>query len=160
MQQEQKNKCGRPTDYTKELADSICERLAEGQSLRSVCRGEDMPDKATVFRWIRTHNEFRDQYTRAKEEAADALAEEIIDLSDGAIEVIKRGAEKKSSALAQAVKLQVDTRKFIMAKMKPKKYGERMDVTSGGEKLPTPIIAGVSLNVPTDDSNKESSSTN
>src|SRR6185369_16989357 len=125
---------GRPTDFTQELADRICAELAEGKSLRSVCLAEEMPDKSTVFRWLRRNNDFQDQYARAKEEAADALAEEILDLSDAAISVIKSGAEKKSGAYAQAVRLQVDTRKWIMSKMKPKKYGEALDLTTkGGE---------------------------
>lgn len=126
---------GRPTDYSKELADKICERLTEGQSLRSVCRAEDMPAASTVFRWLRDHKEFKEQYAYAKQEATDALAEEIMDISDDTIDVIKSGAEKKSGAYAQAQRLRVDTRKWIMAKMKPKKYGDQLDLTSGGEKI-------------------------
>lgn len=131
----------RPTDYTQDLADQICEELAIGRSLRSVCGDEGMPTVKTIFNWFRKYPEFLQQYARAKEESADAMAEEILDLSDGAISVIKGGPEKKSSALAQAVRLQVDTRKWIMSKMKPKKYGDKLDVTSGGEKLPQPIYA-------------------
>lgn len=125
----------RPTDYTQELADRICSQLAEGLSLRTVCSAEEMPDKSTVFRWLRQHEQFRDQYARAKEESTDALAEEIIDISDESIEVVKKGADKKSSALAQVQRLRVDTRKWIMSKMKPKKYGDQLDLTSGGEAI-------------------------
>ncbi|MEI6580814.1 MAG: hypothetical protein WCO07_01435 [bacterium] len=130
----QKNKGGRPTKYTKELADRICSKLAEGISLRTICLGEDMPEKEAVFRWIRTYPEFQLQYAHAKEESADAMSEEILDLSDGAIAVIKGGAEKKSSALAQAVRLQVDTRKWIMSKMKPKKYGDKLALGNDEQK--------------------------
>lgn len=135
---------GRPSKYSKELADRICEKLSEGISLRTVCLDEEMPSAATVFTWLRTKQEFLEQYTRAKEASSDAMAEEILDLSDGAIAVIKSGAEKKSSALAQAVRLQVDTRKWIMSKMKPKKYGDKLDLTSAGEALPQPIYGGIS----------------
>lgn len=136
---------GRPSDYTQELADEICERLSEGQSLRTVCSDDKMPSRKTVFSWMRKHPDFLNQYARAKQEAADALAEEILDISDDAEAAIKGTAEKKSSAMAQAYRLRVDTRKFIMAKMKPKKYGEKLDLTTNGKDLPTPIMGGTSV---------------
>lgn len=126
---------GRPNEYTQEKANEICHELSQGISLRTVCLAEDMPAAGTVFRWLSENKEFQEQYARAKEESADAMAEEILTLSDGAIGVIKSGAEKKSSALAQAVRLQVDTRKWIMSKMKPKKYGDKVDVTSDGKAI-------------------------
>lgn len=137
---------GRPSTYTQELTDEICAQLAEGISLRTVCLAKGMPDKATVFRWLREHKEFRDQYARAKEESADAMSEEILDISDDSISVIKEGAEKKSTALAQVQRLRVDTRKWIMSKMKPKKYGDRVDLTSDGKALPTPLLYNVPSN--------------
>lgn len=149
---EEKSKLGRPSIFTQELADRICAELSEGKSLRTVCSEEGMPDKSTVFNWMRTQPTFLDQYARAKQESADALAEEIIDISDDSIAVIKSGAEKKSGALAQAQRLRVDTRKWIMSKMKPKKYGEKVDVTSGGQ--PLPLLGGIT-NVPVDDGDEE-----
>lgn len=135
---------GRPSTYTKELADKICHELSTGKSLRTVCASEDMPALSTIFAWIREHESFSKQYAYAKQEAADALAEEIMDISDDTIDIIKKGSEKKSSAYAQAQRLRVDTRKWIMAKMKPKKYGEKIDVTSDGKALPQPIYGGIS----------------
>ncbi len=129
-----KKKNGRPTLYTQELADKICEQLALGNSMRTVCKGDDMPCLSTVFKWIRENKEFMQQYARAKEESADALAEEILDISDESIGVIKKGAAKKSSALAQAQRLRVDTRKWIASKLKPKKYGDKLDLSTGGGK--------------------------
>lgn len=141
----EKNKGGRPTKYTQHLADAICHELAAGKSLRTVCTNPKMPAMSSVFLWLRTYKEFSEQYARAKQESADAMAEEILDLSDDAIALIKGSAEKKSGALAQAVRLQVDTRKWIMSKMKPKKYGDKLDVTSDGKPLPIPILGGQSV---------------
>lgn len=76
---------GRPTTYTQELADSICERLAQGESLRTACKDDKMPCVASVFNWMRTHPEFLEQYTRAKQESADAMAEDVIDISDNGV---------------------------------------------------------------------------
>lgn len=125
---------GRHSDYTPELADRICARLADGQSLRSVCRSDDMPDRVTVFRWIRTHDEFRNQYTRAKEESADALVEEMLDIADDGtndwMEIHSKDGDnigwRVNGEAVQRSRIRVDTRKWIASKLKPKKYGDRV----------------------------------
>lgn len=151
---------GRPSEYTQEIADRICAQLAEGISLRTVCLGDEMPDKATVFRWLRTNKDFCDQYARAKEESTDALAEEIIDISDDGtndwMTITTAGGFEKEVVNHEVVnrsKLRVDTRKWIMSKMKPKKYGDKIDMTTNGKDLPVPL-----LNVLHNDSNKEDKS--
>lgn len=126
---------GRPSDYTPELADKICALLAEGLSLRTVCLADDMPDKSTVFRWLRIHSEFRDQYARAKEESADALVDEMLDIADdGTNDWITRtnadGSEYEvvNSEHIQRSKLRVDTRKWTASKLKPKRYGDKLEL--------------------------------
>ncbi len=126
---------GRPTDYTQELADSICHLLSEGKSLRTVCLSEEMPDASTVFRWIRTNDEFQKQYARAKEESADAMFEEITDLGDQAIRLSQEVKGPGANAVVQAVRLKADNLKWQASKMKPKKYGDKVDVTTDGEKI-------------------------
>lgn len=125
---------GRPTIYTQELADTICLRLACGESMRSVCRDEQMPSMQTVWTWLRIHPDFLEQYTRAKEESADAMAEDALGIADEAFDVIV-GDDKSDGARVQAKKLAVDTRKWMMAKMKPKKYGDKVDITSDGKAI-------------------------
>ena len=73
---------GRPSDYTQELADVICEQLARGDSMRKVCKADGMPVMSTVFRWLRQWAEFRQQYEIAKDEAADVMVEEINEIAD------------------------------------------------------------------------------
>lgn len=145
---------GRPTTYTKELADKICEKIAEGKSMRSVCRNNDeMPALSTVFLWFREHPEFSEQYARACEERTEAHHEILLDLGDEAIDLAQEVNEKASSAVVQAVKLKADNLKWVMSKMKPKKYGDKVDVTTAGKELPQPLLYALSHN----DSNKESS---
>lgn len=148
------NPVGRPTVYTQELADQICEQLALGYSIRTVCRPEGMPSIQTFFRWIRTKPEFSEQYARAKQESADAMAEDILDIADdGTNDWMER--ENKDGSTYEVVnhevlarsRLRVDTRKFLMAKMKPKRYGEKLDITSDGKALPTPILGGNSVQI-------------
>lgn len=121
---------GRPTQFTPELGDIICSLLAEGISLRTICKSEDMPDRSTVFRWIRKLPEFRDQYARAKVEGADAMAEDLQDISDEALEAVMKFAAtpKIAGAIVQTFKLKSDNMKWSMARQAPKKYGDRINV--------------------------------
>jgi len=140
---------GRPTDYTQELADKICEGISDGASMKTVCSPNDMPDKATVFRWLRLHQDFCDNYTRALEERTEAMAEEIIDISDDGsndfMTIVKgnQSYEIENKEVTNRSRLRVDTRKWIMSKMKPKKYGDKVDLTTNGKDLPIPILATV-----------------
>lgn len=105
----------RPSEYCKDKAADICARLAEGQSLRSICALENMPDVKTVYRWMGANEEFRQQYALAREDQADTLADEMIDISDDQTED------------PQSRRVRIDTRKWIASKLKPKKYGDKTD---------------------------------
>ena len=119
-----------PTTYTKELADYLCERLANGESMRSVCRDDSTPAMSTVFKWIREIDEFSQQYDRAKLESADVLVEDMLDIADNqAAQEVEIDGNKTSAVTAVGVshaKLRVDTRKWAASKLKPKKYGDRL----------------------------------
>lgn len=128
---------GRPTGYSTDLASRICEGLSEGQSLRSICRSDDMPSLSTVFNWLRIHKEFLEQYAIAKEESADAMVEDMLDIADNQVEQpllvdgIPMSVDGKVVMVKDAVsvnhaKLRVDTRKWAASKLKPKKYGDRI----------------------------------
>lgn len=127
-------KVGRPSKYTPELAATICAELACGKSLRTVCKAEGMPGLETVFTWLRQKPDFAEHYARAKQESADALVEEMLDIADdGTNDVIDdgEGGIKFNGEHVQRSKLRVDTRKWIAAKLRPKKYGERLDMNHG-----------------------------
>lgn len=125
---------GRPTDYSAELASKICAELALGRSLRTVCKDESLPCMSTVFNWFRLYPEFLEQYTRAKEESADAMAEECLDIADDGTNDYMERLDKDGECVGYQVngehiqrsRLRVETRKWLMAKMKPKKYGEKI----------------------------------
>ncbi len=135
-----KKPIGRPSDYTQEKADRICEKLSQGISLRTICLDENMPALATIFNWMRTQKGFVEQYARAKEESADALYEETQDIADESLSGANSADPKSAGAVVQAYRLRVDTRKWMMSKMKPKKYGDKLDMTTNGKDLPVPIM--------------------
>ncbi len=132
---------GRPSTYTKELADLICSRIIEGKSLRSILNEEDMPDKSTVFRWLREFKEFRDNYDSSVIERTLAMGEEIIDIADEGTNdfmTITKGDVSynvEDREVTNRSKLRVETRKWLMSKMQPKKYGDKVDVTSDGKAI-------------------------
>ena len=144
---------GRPSDYSPEIVDLICERIADGVSLREICRTEDMPSKAAVFRWLAAHAEFRDQYARAREAQADALADELLDIADdGDNDWMERKGEdgqslgwRENGEAIQRSRLRVDTRKWIASKLKPKKYGDKLAVGGDEEGSPVKVVAEVLL---------------
>lgn len=113
------NKRGRPTSYTEELGKKICEGLAEGKSLASICKEEGMPAAGMVYRWIELNESFRESYTRAKSDACEKMAEEILEIAD---------TEPDSNR----ARVRIDARKWVAAKLKPKKYGDKIDVNHEG----------------------------
>ena len=122
---------GRPSDFSDEMADAICERIADGESLRSICLSDDMPSKATVFRWLAIHLGFQDQYVRAREIQADSIFDEVLDIADdGSNDWMSRnkpdcpGWVENGEALRRS-QLRVDARKWMAGKLRPKKYGEK-----------------------------------
>jgi hypothetical protein len=125
---------GRPTDFTQEIADTICERIADGESLRNICDEVEMPNKATVFRWLAKFTEFSDQYARARETQADSLVDEILSIADdGRNDWMQRnhGEDESWVENGEALRrsqLRVDARKWMAGKLRPKKYGEKLDI--------------------------------
>ena len=132
-----KRKIGRPSLFTEALAAEICRRLAEGETLRSVCRDKAMPDKATILRWLadKKKADFRERYVYAREMQADALFDEALEIADDASgdwAVDKDGKKVLDHENIQRSRLRVDTRKWAAGKMAPKRYGDKLQHTGEG----------------------------
>jgi hypothetical protein len=123
------NKGGRPTLYSLEIALEICDRIAEGESLVKICSDAKMPKKTAVYEWLLRHKEFAEIYARAREDQADTLADEIHAIADELPQQVvdeKGNATRYDSAYVQWQKNRVDARKWVAAKLKPKKYSDRI----------------------------------
>lgn len=109
-----------PSDSgTTDVKANILEALADGQSLRSVCRERGMPSISTVMRWLSADAEWREQYTRAREAGDDAMAEDIQAIADdGELDPNDR-------------RIRIDARKWLLGKRQPKKYGDKIGLTDG-----------------------------
>jgi hypothetical protein len=127
---------GRPSAYSEEIAERICGEISAGKSLRSICEQEGMPTKTTVFRWLASEEAFRDQYARARETQADAMLEEILEIADDGRSdsyTDDEGNVRTDQDVIARSRLRVDTRKWAMSKMAPKKYGDKLDVNHDGK---------------------------
>ena len=139
-----KKPVGAPTTYNKHIASVICTRIAEGESLREIVKSVGMPDRSAVYDWLLRHAEFADQYTRAREEQADTLADEIIAIADespATVEVRDKEGNvldvKIDSGYVNYQRQRIDARKWTAMKLKPKKYGDKLAL--GGDADAPPI---------------------
>jgi hypothetical protein len=147
-------KIGRPSDYSAEMADTICERIADGESLRAICRDDKMPSTAAVCRWLAQHQSFREQYAHARETQADALFDEMLDIADdGSNDWMERNGKNgergwvENGEALQRSRLRVDARKWMASKLQPKKYGDK--ITHGGDPTsPVTVQMNVTTGVP------------
>lgn len=135
-------------EFSQELFDRICERIADGESLRTICADEDMPSKTTVFRWLANDAALSDQYARAREAQADAIFDEILDIADTAVNdwMETNGQDdvgyRVNGEHIQRSRLRIDARKWMAGKLRPKVYGDKVDVEhSGGFTVVLPEVA-------------------
>lgn len=116
-------------EFSEELFDRVCERIAEGESVIGICSEEGMPSRAAIYKWLDERPYLVDKYARAKELCADSFADEIIQIADSA---------KVDDH--QVARLRIDARKWSAGKLRPNKYGDKLDLTSEGKALKPNII--------------------
>lgn len=112
-------KLGRPTKLSPAITDEICHRLAEGESLLSICRDDHMPIAQSVRSWLINDADFFFRYSRAREAQADTIADQVLDISDSVFATAEEVAKAK---------LQVSARQWYLSKVAAKKYGDRLDL--------------------------------
>jgi hypothetical protein len=119
-------------EYSIETAQAICTEIAGGRSVREICRDPKMPSLRSVFTWLAQHEEFRTMYQAARAVQADYIFEEVLEIADdGRNDWTERQLEDGSTAMipnkeqVNRSRLRIDTRKWVLARMNAKKYGER-----------------------------------
>lgn len=118
--------------FRPEIGDEILELIAQGQPMTKICRRKDMPSYSVVLRWLSNglNPEFEKAYRLAREHQADTLTDEIMEDAERAEETLK--GDRSDNARVQAVRLRIDTKKWVASKMKPQKYGDKLGVTGDG----------------------------
>lgn len=144
---------GRPSTYTMDLANAICERIADGAPLREICRDDNMPAWRTVYDWMEADADFSARIARAREVGEEAIAQECLQIADtpqiGIRTTMKpSGIETTETDMIEHRRLQIDTRLKLLAKWNPKKWGEKLAV-GGSPDLP-PVQSTLDVaNLPT-----------
>jgi hypothetical protein len=127
-----------PLEFDQAVADVICERLAIGESLRTICgaeRAEGLPGQTTVYRWLAENEDFAKQYARTRESQGDTYADRAVD-------------EALTATDAAIGRLRMDALKWAASKLAPKKYGDKVELAHSGEVK----VTRVQLVGPDDDS--------
>lgn len=117
---------GRPSAYTQDIADLICDEIGKGRAVRDICvdraaKFDSIPNERTIYRWLDTNDEFRQQYARARETQADGKFEDAWGI-----------ARDATPETVQVARLQIDTIKWQTSKLAPKKYGEKLELEHSG----------------------------
>ena len=140
-------KIGAPTTFNQRTADLICMMLSEGLSLRQILKADTtgtLPAQSTVYEWLLRHPAFAEQYARAREEQADTNADEILEIADEMPPEYtdEKGRTTLDQTYIQWQKNRIEARKWTAAKLRPKKYGDRMAVegVDGGAAIKTEDI--------------------
>lgn len=107
---------GRPSSFTQETADRICEKIVESDyGLEQICESDEFPSARTVYRWLADNEVFRQQYARAKEAQGHVQAE--------------RGLKDALTATDAALgRLKWDARRWTASKLAPKQYGDKLEI--------------------------------
>lgn len=149
-----KPRTGRPSIYSDKLVAELCARIASGRSVRSVCLDPDMPGLSTVMEWRNERPEFAEQYARAMDDRADFHFEEILAIADTPVRGVKTTTKGDGSVevleadMIEHRRLQVDARKWIVARMAPKKYGDKLtQEVTGKDGAPLPLVPVVNVSI-------------
>lgn len=130
-------KIGAPTKKTQEIMDTVCQGVAIGKSARAMCVVCNI-SQPSLWKWLAEDSIFSKQYARAKEECADFIAEEILEIADSGLNdtyTDDKGNVVVNQDVIARSRLRVDARKWYAGKLAPKKYGEKLAV-GGADDLP------------------------
>ena len=126
----------------------ITQRIQKGEAVRRICDEKGVPDENTFYRWLNKYEDLRELYARAKEIAADALYDEMLTIARTPVEATEvtdgpLGVTIKTADALGHRRLLIDTIKWRLGKERPSKYGDKLDITSGGEHVNMPPIVGM-----------------
>lgn len=151
----EKKERGRPSMYSDALVDKLCEEIATSdKGLHKICQSAEYPSVAIIMRWLSDgkHPYLVEQYARAKQLQAEYLEDQLLTIADDASNdtlFTEDGRAVENREFISRSRLRIDTRKWLMSKLLPKKYGDKLDVKA---EFSEPVVIEVvrkNLNKPT-----------
>ncbi len=127
-----------------DIFNKILIEIENGRALRKILKDdENMPSTQTFYKWIDEDELKSKQYARACEVRADAIFDDIIEIADDSSydAIVTDNGEIINSEFVARSRIRIDARKWIASKLNPKKYGDKTDITSGGDKIQTTILS-------------------
>jgi len=139
---------GRPSKFTPQIAQEICDRLSKGEPLAQICRDEKMPSPSTISTWKAVDPDFSAAIARAREDGFDAIAQECLDIADNTHSdtISTKDGERPDTEWISRSKLRVETRLKLLAKWDPKRYGEKLAIGGAADLPPLQTMSDVELN--------------
>jgi hypothetical protein len=133
--------------FNQAIADAVCDMLQDGKSLRAACEAVGTTH-STIIHWTKENTAFLNQYTRAREIGYKLLADEIIDIADEKEVQVRYDGEDTTLDLSPTAiarnRLRVDTRKWMLSKMLPKIYGDKLELSGDADK-PVEVVHRINL---------------
>lgn len=118
----------------------VCLEIEKGRALRNVLKDDNMPSTSTFYQWLDNNEDKAKQYARATEVRAEIIFDDIINIADqneNDTYINDEGKEVVNNDVIQRSRLRIDARKWVLSKLNPKKYGDKTDITTGGDKIQT-----------------------
>jgi hypothetical protein len=144
MDDQVKRKRGGQLTYDRETAHAICVRLARGETLKGICRDEEFPPESTVRGWaLEDIDDFAARYACCRQLGLDAMADQLLEIADDGSKDYKldsHGNLVPDHEHIARCRLQIDVRKWYLAKLAPKRYGDKVDVNVGGQENPVEVV--------------------
>lgn len=137
----------------------VANRIQNGEALRNILKDMRLGVN-TFYAWLDKYEDLRERYARATDIRADKIFEEIIAIADDSThdELITEKGVQFNSEYARRSQIRIDARKWVLGKMRPSKYGDKLDITSGNEKMHIPAITGMIIKneIPADSNGDDS----
>ena len=141
-----KKKIGRPSKYTPELADEICQRLSNGEPLRQICRDDHMPFWTRIYDWMSKDEKLSISIAHAREVGQDAIAEDIFnEMMVEPERILSEGGGRIDSGYVQLIKARAEIKLKLLAKWNPKRYGDRVQLAGSKDEPMEHKVEVVSL---------------
>ena len=139
--------------HQKDHEDAIIEWISDGKTLRDYCRQPNTPDHTTVYDWLDEDESFSHRFARARDIGADAIAQETLEIADDASNDWMERKDKDDQTVGwvlngehvQRSKLRIETRLKLLAKWNPKKYGDKLDLTSSDGSMTPKDVTGFQM---------------